>query len=197
MYIVGFNGPPRSGKDTAAEMLHAYMIERGINPDKIREDSLSLPLRHIAYGMCGWRYGDSSAPDYEEFKNMHFDEFGKSGRKLMIDASESFLKPNYGQDIMAKILLRRHFMFDGVLLIKGMGFQCEFQTLAAWESTRNVYIVRVQREGTTFEGDSREWVNHHDSGCSMALPNNRSLDDLRVEAGRIYGRLVNQMGWVL
>lgn len=197
MYIVGFNGPPGAGKDTIAEMVHQHMLAMGVNPDRIREDSLSLPLRFMAYGMVGFQYGGVGAPDYATFKNLYFDEFRKNGRQLMIDCSESFLKPVYGKEIMVKMLLRRHPMFEGVVLVKDMGFQCEFKPFAAWESSRNVYIVRVERPGCDFSEDSREWVNHHDSDCSINVRNTGTLEDLRVEAGRVYGRLVNQMGWVL
>lgn len=193
MYCVVFNGPPRSGKDTLAQMLVEHMDSRITAP--VKQESLSLPLRHIAYSMVGRTYEDST---YEDFKRELFGEFNfTDGRHLMIDVSESFLKPVYGQSIMANMLITRNSDFDGLLLIRDGGFQIEVNPLLTAYGTRNVYIVRVERDGCDFSNDSREWVNHHDHGCSMTVENNGTLDDLRTEAGRIYGRLVNKMGWKL
>lgn len=196
MYIVGFNGPPRSGKDTLAQMLEEHMRKQGVPSARIRQDSLSMPLRHIAYAMTGWG-GEVDGPNYEKFKEQYFDEFLKGGRHVMIDVSERFLKPVYGEQIMAKMLLRRHIGFDAVVLVRDMGFQCEVNPLRQWTGGRNLYLVNVERPGCDFTNDSREWVNHNDTGCQMIVRNTGSLDDLRTEAGRIYGRLVNQMGWTL
>lgn len=199
MYIVGFNGPPRSGKDTLAGMVREHMIQQGLAEEKIREESLSLPLRQIAFAMVGWIYveGVTDPRDYDLFKDRFFPAYGKTGRELMIDVSERFMKLVYATEVFPMQMLTRNESFGGVLLVRDTGFQLELAPLIRAVGTRNVYVVRVQREFTTFEGDSREWVNHPDSGCSMTIHNDGTLAELRIEAGRVYGRLVNQMGWVL
>src|SRR3546814_1935302 len=54
MYIVGFNGPPRSGKDTLAEMLANHMDKHQVTLP-VKFESLSLTLRHIAHSVVGRR----------------------------------------------------------------------------------------------------------------------------------------------
>lgn len=193
MYVVGFNGPPRSGKDTMARMLWEHMDSLGVNLP-VREVSLSMPLRRIAYSMVGYegRYLEGRA--YEDFKVTHFSDFGKTGRQLMIDISEKFLKPCYGSKIMAKLLIQDLGDFPGVALVRDTGFQVEADTLGDFVGEHNFYVARVGRSGYNFTIDSREWVTH--SQMSI-FHNDGTLADLRTEAGRLYGRLINQMGWRL
>lgn len=197
MHVVVFNGPPYCGKDTLARMLADYMESHGVTA-AAKEESLSLPLRHVAYAMVGETYHEAS---YAAFKETPFAEFGnRTGRQLMIDVSESFLKQVYGEKIMAKMLLSRNSAWldtGGVLLIRDGGFQIEINALLDEIIADNIYVVQIHRDGCSFDGDSREWVRHPNSACMMQVWNNGSLDDLRTEAARIYGRLVNQMGWKL
>ena len=192
MYIIGFNGPPRSGKDTMASMLVEHMESQGCNIP-IREVSLSTPLRKIAYAMTGWK-GFTDGENYELFKTTHFPAFGKDGRQIMIDISERFLKPTYGQGIMGHLLMTDLKNFDGIALVRDTGFQIEKDVLTNYVGNDNFYVALVQRDGYDFTNDSREWVDHYHTGIYR---NNGTLDDLRAEAGRLYGRLVNQMGWKL
>jgi hypothetical protein len=200
MYIVGFNGPPRSGKDTMAAMLADHMDQQGCTIP-VRLVHLSSPLRHIAYSMVNWPCsadGDGfEGENYAEFKSTRFELFGgRTGRQLMIDVSESFLKPVYGPDVMAWILMNSLRNFSGLALVTDTGFQIEADYIAAQAGLANFYAVQIHRDGATFEDDSREWVRNPGGGIAMH-PNNGSLDDLRTEAGGLYSRLVNQMGWKL
>lgn len=194
MYVVCFNGPPESGKDTCAEILENIVGARHSIPTKL--ESLSMPLRQIAYTMTGYQ-GELDGPDYARFKKTLFPALGPDGRHIMIDISEKFLKPVYGEEVMANLLLTRNMLFDGLLLVRDSGFQVEVNPLIRAFGTQNVYIVRVRRPGKTFEGDSREWVNHHDVGMSMDLDNHGDLDNLHTEVTRIYSRMLNQLGWKL
>ena len=195
MYIVGFNGPPQSGKDTLAEMLANHMDNQGVTLP-VRFESLSLPLRRIAYTIAGWE-GDLEGNTYEAFKKATF-RLGfdmVSGRQIMIDVSERFLKPCYGIEVMAQMLIARNQDFHGVLLVRDCGFQTEVNPLELWAGVANLYMVNVLREGCDFSNDSREFV--HTNGKIHQVYNDGGLADLATEAGRIYGRLVNQCGWKL
>lgn len=190
MFIVCFNGPPYSGKDTMARMLADHMDSQSVVVPT-RVVSLSMPLRRLAYQMVGQTYTPSN---YAEFKETFFEQFQRTGRQLMIDVSEKFLKLEYGSDVMAKLLLSELNGFHGVALIADSGFQCEVQPLVDAVGAANLYVAQIERDGCSFKNDSREWVSHEQMGVYM---NNGTLDDLKVEAGRIYGRLVNNFGWKL
>lgn len=199
MYIVAFNGPSQSGKDTLADFLVDHMDAQGVDAPVFRE-SLSMPLRKIAYAMAGWR-GQLDGPSYEDFKRAKFIAFGGiTGRQLMIDVSEKFLKPTYGVEIMAQMLIDRHAglaLNNKVILIRDTGFQLELEPLIRWVGVKNIRVVQVHRNGCSFEGDSREWVFPPLGYEFTRINNDGTLADLKTEAGRIYGRLVNQYGWRL
>lgn len=200
MYCVLFNGPPRSGKDTLAEMLADHMDAQGVTLPVV-QTSLSFPLRIIAYAMCAQEGKRLDGPDYEEFKQTEFPTLGVNGRQVMIDASEKFLKPTYGNDVMGRLLLNQlnapHGTKNKIVLVRDSGFQIEIDVLIQALGVANVRVVQVHREGTTFKGDSREWVFPPLGHEFTRIDNNGTLDDLRTEAGRLYGRLVNQLGWKL
>jgi hypothetical protein len=191
MYIVAFNGPPRSGKDTLSHFF-ADKVDSDSNIACI-EVSLSTPLRFIAYAMTNWT-GATNGPNYEKFKTTHFEEFGKDGRQIMIDVSERFLKPAYGQDIMSRMLLTNHFAFDGVMLIRDSGFQNEIEFLSHCVGPENLFVVNVQRTGCDFSNDSREWVSHI---FSTTVENNGSFDDLRASASNLFASVKANLGWKL
>lgn len=195
MYIVAFNGPPRSGKDTMARMLAEHMDSQGVYLPLI-ETSLSTPLRRLAYQMVGREYIPET---YEAFKLEVFPQFNNAtGRQLMIDVSERFLKPCYGESIMANMLLGElaeiGFPQDGIVLVRDSGFQCEVNPLIDAVGPDNLYVVRVDRAGCTFDGDSREWVTHTQMGSWL---NRGTLDTLRGTTERLFLVLRDRLGWKL
>jgi hypothetical protein len=150
-----------------------------------------MPLRRIAYQMIGETYSPAT---YKIFKETLYGQFGVTGRQLLIDASEKFLKPCYGKEIMAEMLLSELENFDGVALVADSGFQCEIDPMINAVGRRNLFVVQMRRATSTFEGDSREWVTH---SHMSEVHNNGTLDDLRGDAAKLYDNLVSQMGWKL
>lgn len=194
MYIVAFNGPPRSGKDTLAAMVVDAM-ERQIDfAPAIFLESLSNPLRSIACAMVNRLY---SAESYEAFKEEYFERLDRTGRQLMIDASESFLKPTYGQTIMADLLIQRvrGYPQNSLVLVRDSGFQVEVDPLIQEFGSDNVLVVQVHRQGCDFQNDSREWVWHPDGKNQMYISNSGSLEFLRNGADRFPAVFQNKLGW--
>lgn len=193
MYIICFNGPPRAGKDTLADMV-AKKIEATVDAPVILA-SLSLPLRTIAYAMVGRVYQNDPGT-YESFKEEYFERLDRTGRQLMIDVSESFLKPTYGKEIMADLLIQkiRAYPRNAMILVRDSGFQIEVNSLIREVGAKNLMVVQVHRPGTSFDNDSREWV-FHPTDQSMQIWNRDSLHHLDLEAERLLLRLRNQFGW--
>lgn len=195
MYIVAFNGPPQCGKDTAARMLQKR-INAASGCAIIQH--LSTPLRHIAANMVNWTLTDYN---YESFKTTHFPGFNMTGRQLMISVSEDFLKPKFGKRIMADMLmasLSPDFDYNrNVIILADSGFQEETNAVCEHVGSANLYVINVHRDGCSFAGDAREWVSHPSGKRTMPLMNDGTLMDLRTEVGRIYSRMVNQLGWKL
>ena len=189
MYIVGFNGPPRSGKDTLAGMV-ADALSEWNRDNWIR--SLSLPMRQMAFGALGLEYTNDY---YEAIKDVPQAALGCTVRQFMIDLSEKFMKPTYGQTIWSQLLTSEfHSAWDSnsVLLIPDIGFEVECKYLSEIASPENFYLVRTAREGCSFDNDSRSYINWDPMG---AFVNNGSLEDWRQTADAVVWRLVNQLGW--
>lgn len=197
MYIIAFNGPPRSGKDTFAEMVGKVVESTREVPGPILLTSLSNPLRHIAYGMVGRAYHGNAA-NYESFKEEYFERLDRTGRQLMIDASERFLKPTYGETVMADLLIQsiRHLPNNALVLVRDSGFQCEVDPLIREVGPENLCVTHVVRDGCSFENDSREWV-YHPTGFQGKIYNNSNLDALRIKAVKFVTHLRNEHGWAI
>lgn len=202
MYIIGFNGPPQCGKDTLSRLL-TKEIESRHSVIPVLEVSLSSPLRTIAYSMVGLHY-PNPALDYEDFKPTFFPQYGVTGRQLMIDVSEKFLKPTYGPRIMADLLLASlpSWMFQNtcVVMIRDCGFQIEVDPIVERVGAENFVVCKVVRDGhDSFIGDSREWVQHPWRGMNFNIYNSGSLQDLEERAKGLYEDLVRpeSIGWTL
>lgn len=181
IYIL-LNGSPRSGKDTSCNFLKTIITSEfpGTN---IVEEKFSAPIDLIVrstlqmdddtYQIYREQKKDESLPGYPNV----------SMRKLMIYVSENFCKILFGQDYYARQAYARTKNVNAdFVLISDSGFQLEydcFKELVESNSSGHVRLIKLFREGCTFENDSREYVN--DPERQYEIFNNGTLDDLREE----------------
>lgn len=187
-YLIGFAGPPRSGKDTLARHLAAIIEDRhGIQPQLI---ACSTPMREVVYCMLGIPY---SVTHYDTHKDIPQPGLGgKSIRQAMIALSEDHVKPTYGHQFWGMAALARRWdPKPAVVIITDCGFDAEVELFTGEYGMANVVYPQISRVGCSFEGDSRSYVGT--PGRTTSIINDGTPE---VEAGRIYGRLVNQFGWV-
>lgn len=181
--LIGLSGPPRSGKDSIGYALADILREK--TSSQVEVHALSQPMRLAVYGYLGLSYSEDH---YEANKDkmIVLDDPGKvtSIRHEMISLSEHHVKPRLGHGWWGRALLNRVTIPEGVIIVTDMGFDAE---RAVFEETMPCAWVHVHREGKTFEGDSRKYV-----GKGTKLYNDTTVEDA---AARLYGRLVNQLGW--
>lgn len=188
--IILLNGPPRSGKDTAAEI--ALSI---IPPSKGIFYRFAAPLKDMAHAMIGLpnlpseyfnNVKDQQTPDF----------FGLSPREVYIWLSENCVKPRFGFDFWSRIATRKIRGMtnargdNSVVVISDCGFQEELDTLVSDFGSENIYLLHVIREGTSFASDSRSYINH-DREQSRVLNNNGTIKDLKAEMKKILGGIIN------
>jgi hypothetical protein len=171
--LILFNGPPRSGKDTAADRLvHSF----GAYSFKF-----SAPIKaaiRATFGLC-----DDEVEYAESIKSESTALFhGNSYRETQISFSERWMKPTFGIDVFGYIAarsLRLSIANDpgrGLYVCSDSGFAEEAEPVIEVFGRENVLLVYVHRDGCTFAGDSRSYIEL--PGVShITLENNATLEE--------------------
>lgn len=178
--IIFFNGPPRSGKDTAASYASKHLAQNNAQFTHIK---FSQPLKEAAHILLGL---PQQADSYEDQKDQKIEDFyGHAPREMYIWVSEKFLKPTFGSDILAKTFCRkvRQVQLEqqtNIFVVSDCGFPDEVRLSAHEFGKENVLVVQVVRPNTDFSNDSRGYVDGTLFGCqTRVLLNNSSLDDFK------------------
>lgn len=212
--VVIFNAPPNAGKDVSADYMHNYFRtgQRISFKDALYEDTakyFNVDIKYLTeyHSDRGLKEVPSSMfPKYEKhslkqyalallyvvgalFNIRSLMSLGYySSREALIHVSENIVKPKQGDDFYGRKLVetieasseRYVFVADG-------GFTSEIVPLL--EAGYNVYIVQLERNGATFENDSRKLLSEddfkgedgsvlYDNLKFIKMYNNGSLDDL-------------------
>ncbi len=168
--IVVLNGPPSSGKDTIAEYLtehHGYAEARF----KTKLVQIALMISQISgFDWCT-RYDD------RELKETPWDRLGGlSQREYLIKISEDWVKPLHGESYFGDVLAQRiKYNYEGMdVILSDSGFVEEIKpVLALGIST---LIVRLYREGCSFDGDSRDYLPVTLGVPTVVIHNNDTID---------------------
>lgn len=185
MYLIGFNGPPRSGKDSISkEIFHRDELTI---PMSIR--SCSLPMRLAGFACLGLVYSEEL---YESIKDEPQVIFGlRSLREWMIAFSETFIKPTFGHDFWGSAIA---LSFDphapGLVLVPDVGFQAEWEVFEQRFGRENCLLVQLSREGKDWANDSRRYVIGHNL---LAVAN----CDIQVSADFVLRYAIQNLGWNL
>lgn len=159
--VIILNGPPGIGKDT----IGAYLTGCEFKAVKM---SFKSPMFDIALAILG--------PElYGEFIDLYMDRDqkekpqvitrGMSPRQFMIWISEEVIKPKFGEKYFGNRLALsiREMYRDLAVVVTDGGFPEEIKPLV--KAGHEVHICRLHREGFTFNGDSRNYIDlngyHH------------------------------------
>ena len=163
-YVIAFNGPPRSGKDTVGHALIDIIARESDMP--IFHYELKSFMMETAMSL----FGVDTREQYEQRKDVVDPYFGTSIRLWMIAFSEQFMKPNYGHEVWTRIVNQRHMakriQVPHVVVVTDLGFPIEVEALAHEMTEPSRFaLVQLERAGKDFTGDSRTYVtiDHHRS----------------------------------
>lgn len=150
--IIILNGPPGSGKDAICKYLEDYWPDCKQLEVKARLFELVLAISGMPEDQWWALYNCRQTKEVP-----HRDLAGLSPRQFMIHVSENIMKPLYGKDYFGKYAARQVAKSDRNLLVfSDGGFPEEVQLLAA---VGNVHLVHLFREGCSFAGDSRNYLD--------------------------------------
>lgn len=184
--IVLVNGPHHSGKDTVCNMFSKEFHPWGIiNKRRVLgiHDKFSFPMKWSLAELL-----DEPYQDLEEHKLEPNLINGTSFVQAQINLSENFIKPTFGVDALGAMLSKRisrtmmHYQdgdFTVVFVISDSGFVEEAERVDK-EHPGKVSIVRLYRDGKTFDGDSRSYIEEFvpKSGLRSVIDNNGTPEEL-------------------
>jgi hypothetical protein len=153
--VIILNGPPNVGKDTLA------VIMQRILGKSTKLASMKDPMFKIGMALTGmteveWfnRYNDRNMKEVPQ-------EYlaGLSFREFMIHISEKMVKPLFGPHHFG-VLASRAVSDTGTTLFTDGGFNEELEVIASRNPRHKINVVRLYRDGCSFEGDSREYLSY-------------------------------------
>ena len=174
--IILLNGPPSSGKDTASKIIR-YKCGA-------RKYKMSRPLK---IGLCEFfQFDVSHAIDQlEPNKDKQVEPLFRTAdggqmdvmtwRQVQISLSETWAKPLFGDDIIGRLAvsyLCKPTSFS-LTVISDCGFRHEMIPLIKQFGADNLFLIQLTRDGCTYEGDSRSYVELDDLGVTTVLLDNR------------------------
>lgn len=186
--VLLLNGPPRAGKDTAADLItKRWTAQMPCNRPMTMK--MAEPLRRAVCGLL-------SIPDadIEKLKDGNWLGADRGVRRLMIGISEDVMKPLFGQRVFGQLLAERIAYFNELehsdrFIISDSGFLIEAEPLVDAFGPENVSVVQIHRPEHSFDGDSREWVDLLHRGVSLTkVTNSGSIEEFDQSLWTAVGR---------
>lgn len=178
--VILFNAPPNSGKDISADYLadkydlHHLRFKDELYAEAAMEAEITIDqMKQLA-----------TDRDTKEVPDILFG--GLSSRQWFIHVSEELIKPIYGKDYFGHKLADK--LQDGITVVSDSGFADEL--IPVINTTDIVYVVRIHRDGCSFDNDSRNYLSdeflteHGVYFCDIS--NNDSLTSLYDKLECIY-----------
>lgn len=149
--IILLNGPPSSGKDTAAKFL-----VNNIKDCKL--DKFARVLKERTHALYGFPQRDFMY--YELIKDVPSSDFyGLTPRQAYIKVSENYFKPTHGNRVFGSILCQElDKVSEEIIAISDSGFAEEAEVVIEKYGPGNVLLIKIHREGCTFKEDSRNYI---------------------------------------
>lgn len=171
--IVIFTGPPSSGKDTIGNMFenrHHNFTKKEFKAPLIRMVKAAFDIDDFLWNRMFNEREKNKAQALLQWK---------SPRETLISFSEDMMKPIYGKDIFGILcaqemsLLQNYYVTDG-------GFKEEIKPLIDKFGEDKIYVIKLNRANTSYEGDSRQPYNPEwfPNVKFKELDNNRSIEEV-------------------
>lgn len=172
--VVILNGPPGVGKDT----LGSYLCELGYEKAEFKESLYESTAFHcdIDINLLKRIASNRDTKDKPSFWLR-----GATPREALIHVSENIMKPKYGSRVFGETLAEICHNYTHVVVTDG-GFKEEMQAV---EDSHELIVIRLHRNGCTFDGDSRsyaqpDWFNKESTLlCDIHLKENDIQDGVQ------------------
>ncbi|CAM0062137.1 deoxynucleoside monophosphate kinase [Vibrio phage K406] len=218
-----FNSPPRGGKGVAASHMKQVINNQegnlsdfhmefkdelfkltanflGITVDEFLDGYDEKVVDFFNSGSIGMNYAfmEDGITEDSWLKDLPMYEFPdgvrRSKREALIYVSENVIKPSFGEDAFGKALVAQ-LPENGIVFVSDSGFPEELQPVIDHVGVENVLVVRIQREGCTFEGDSRSYLDpdmFEQDVKFLQILNNGTEDEFKSEVEEGVGAWMNE-----
>jgi len=150
------NGPAGVGKDTLGQLIAEYLTNVG---ETVLLDKFAAPLKKSVGDFLDLTAAERKYYFETPEKNKPQDRFhGATPRQALINFSEAWAKPTFGQPVFAKKCVERNAGLNAVVVVTDCGFTIEADVIYGQAESGDVMLVALERDGLTFESDSREYI---------------------------------------
>ena len=176
--IIILNGPPGCGKDTLCKKFIDHLPYSGTGFEAVK-GSFAMPLKAIL--QIQYNLTDAEVIEYDsnhQLKNTSEARFGKrSWRQCCIDLSID-MKKQFGQDYFGRHLMDRILktQINKNIIVSDGGFDEEIEPIIKEFGASNVHVIRIERDGFTYQGDSRKYLDAVKLGAVQHVIENKNLD---------------------
>ena len=179
--IILLNGPPRCGKDTAAEFITLM-----VGNSKVQHMKMSRPMKAALRLIFGFTMAE--VRELEENKDQgNGPEFADlSYREMQIKLFEH-LKETYGPGILGQIFVRhdRHTMKRHTV-VSDAGLTVEIEPIVEAYPYKDIGLIQIRRPGCNFDNDIREYIGPHKSiGNFEVVENKYDLELFQAQIRRV------------
>ena len=155
--VVIFNSPKLSGKDFMCFQLRDILEHKSFKYELYKDVAKYYGVEVGTFIRLNDNRNTKEVP--------HFWLQGLSPREALIHVSEDIIKPKHRRDYYG-VKLAESLFEGGVYGVSDGGFQEEFNAVVDSIGVENVLLIRMFTQTSTFEGDSRSYIED-DRGCSV------------------------------
>jgi hypothetical protein len=196
-HVIFVNGPPGSGKDLVGEILKRHSFRNELMQFKAAE-----PIKEAIAAFLDIQYNHLEAikelPVREANPALDSDV---TIRQLLIEFSEDFVKPRFGEDIFGKMLankIRRVETMNVERYVKNLcivtdaGFHDEVATCirALRPHGYTFSLWQMHRPGHDFTGDSRSYLDEVEGVEAIMVGNNETIVELSKKVIKLYEEIL-------
>ena len=193
--VIILNGPPRSGKDTAVDIICDLL-------EKNDEDMYDVKMAQPAYDAVPVLFGIPKVRWHQMYYDKkdvpHEELWGMSPRRALIWLCEEVMKPKFGADYFGVIAGKKAGRLSSKshwVTISDGGFPHEIQAVVD-RCEHPVYLVHVHRAGCDFKSDSRGYVQPDEVGIPSShhfqLCNYASVEDFKLATEELFRRITDE-----
>lgn len=172
------NGPPRSGKDSAAKFIRDHF---GIHQcAHVKLAGVLKRRTHALYGLVDLHGHPLRADFFEDVKEEPREEFGGLTPRAAYIAVHRYLSDHHGTDVLGRLLIARSEVWRdrrANYVVSDVGSREQCQPILDTFGPENVVLIRLRRDGC--EWDNRRRVEIPEALVSYEVDNNGTLEELK------------------